>query len=415
MTDIKTEIKEEHSCSFCGKSQYDVNKLVIGPSVYICNDCVELCNAVINESMETGLEIEKGATPEEIHNYLNKYIVGQDKAKKVLSVAAYNHSKRIRSEDPSKFAKSNVLLIGPSGCGKTLICKQLASFLSVPFVITDATSLTEAGYVGDDADSILTSLIENADGNVELAQKGIIYIDEIDKLANKVGPNTSRDVSGEGVQQGLLKLIEGAEVQVAPNFSKSSSQPVTKTKFNTENILFICGGSFPGLDEMISKRTSTHGIGMTASLKKTNEKLNDLLPQVTAGDLEKYGMIKEFIGRLPVITTLDELTEEEMASILTEPENSIISQFAELFKKDGVHLVFDKEAILEIAKEAIETKTGARGLRSIIEKALLEAMYKIPSTESVDSVVVSKKTIRDKVQPLYIEKVVSPGEDTKLA
>jgi ATP-dependent Clp protease ATP-binding subunit ClpX len=393
--------EEEHSCSFCGKSQFQVEKIVIGPGVFICNDCVDLCTTVIKDNSKFNKEADYGEySPAKILLHLNKYIIGQDEAKKVISVAAHNHLLRITDDAPHTLSKSNVLLIGPSGSGKTLLCKTLADFLKIPFAITDATSLTESGYVGDDVDTIITTLIERADGDIKEAQKGIIFIDEIDKIAVKGQSGLTKDVSGEGVQQGLLRMMEGAEINVPTSFSKSSNHQQSKTLFDTSNILFIFGGSFPGLNEVVSKRVNKAGIGLTAKIKNKEDEIN-ILSKASNKDLEDYGLIKEFVGRISFGVSLNELSKSDLIKILTETENSIIEQFKNIFQKKNVSLVFSELAISAIAEKALDEGVGARGLRSILNTALLDSMFDIPETSDVTSVVISDKVIHGKSSALY--------------
>jgi len=393
-------VETEQNCSFCGKSQYKVKKLVIGPGVFICNECVELCDSVIkdNSQNQNHEDLSKGLSPKSIKDKLDKYIISQEEAKKVLSVSAYNHLMRVDADNPEMYSKSNVLLIGKSGTGKTLLCKTLSEILNVPFAISDATTLTESGYVGDDVDTIITTLIEKADGDINLAQKGIIYIDEIDKIAKKSISNNSKDVSGEGVQQALLKMIEGTEINVSPTFSKNQNQPQTKVLFDTSNILFIFGGAFSGLSEITSRRLNNTSIGITATVEKNEEDMN-----FNNKDLETYGLIKEFIGRISFQSELSELTEEDLMEVLSGTENSILDQFKNIFKKQNVSLVFNKGAIKEIARQAIELEVGARGLRTIINGFLLESMYLIPDDDKVKSVSITEKVVSGKAEPLYCE------------
>ncbi len=409
----KEEGNDQFFCSFCGKNQKEVKKLIAGPSVYICNECIKLCGEIVEDEEKEKQAQKNGLkdflTPKQIKELLDTYVIEQDRAKKVLSVAVYNHYKRLssglekKSNDDVEIQKSNILIIGPTGCGKTLLAQTLARFLDVPFAIADATALTEAGYVGEDVENIVLSLVQNADYDIEKAQKGIIYIDEIDKISQRGdNPSITRDVSGEGVQQALLKIIEGTVASIPPKGGRKHPQQ-DYVKVDTSNILFVCGGTFTGLEKVIERRISKKTMGFGAKIvDKKDKNIGELLEQLKPEDLIRFGLIPEFLGRLPIITSIGELNETSLVKILTEPKNALVKQYKELFKIEDVELQFTDEALEAMAKEAVKRKSGARGLRAIMEETMLDIMFEIPSQKDVKECVVGEEVVLKNEAPILL-------------
>ena len=422
----KIDDKKQLKCSFCGKGQEQVKRLIAGPGVYICDECIDLCSEIITEELEVDqdLDLTDLPKPEQINEFLDQYVIGQQDAKKSLSVAVYNHYKRINFSkakgDDVELQKSNILLLGPTGSGKTLLAQTLARILNVPFAIADATTLTEAGYVGEDVENILLKLIQNADYDVEKAEKGIIYIDEIDKVARKSdNPSITRDVSGEGVQQALLKILEGTTASVPPQGGRKHPHQEF-IQINTSNILFICGGAFDGVDKIIEKRTQNGTMGFGADVKSKKQKdVGELLKNIVPEDLLKFGMIPEFIGRLPIVVTLNSLDIDSLVKILTEPKNALVKQYKRLLEMDGVELEFEDEALKLISEEALNRKTGARGLRAILENIMLDVMYDIPSREDIEKCIITESTVKNNEEPKLVigegKKIVKKSPAKKIS
>jgi ATP-dependent Clp protease ATP-binding subunit ClpX len=414
----RTDGNEQLLCSFCGKSQRQVKKLIAGPGVYICDECIDLCNEIIDEELQAPaqLDLENLPRPRDIYDVLNDYVVSQEEAKRTLSVAVYNHYKRVRmgqDEEDVELQKSNILLLGPTGCGKTLLAQTLARILNVPFAIADATALTEAGYVGEDVENILLKLIQAADFDIKKAETGIIYIDEVDKIARKAdNPSITRDVSGEGVQQALLKILEGTVASVPPQGGRKHPHQEFLS-IDTTNILFICGGAFSGLEKIIGKRIGKSAVGFGATIRSRDgsDDLSELLAQVMPEDLLSYGLIPEFIGRLPVVSAVQQLQREDLVQILMEPKNALVKQYQRFFNYDSIELVFTDDALWEIADKALERETGARGLRSIIEHALLDVMFELPSRRDVSKCVITKETIEKDLKPTLVTSAGADADD----